>query len=38
MHPDQNTLLKLLKAQGFEKTSFTNLSAGIVAIHKGYKF
>ena len=38
MHPDQNTLLNLLKAQGFEKTSFTNLSAGIVAIHKGYKF
>ena len=38
MHPDQNTLLKLLKSQGFEKTSFTNLSAGIVAIHKGYKF
>ena len=38
MHPDQNTLLELLKTQGFEKTSFMNLSAGIVAIHKGYKF
>ena len=38
MHPDQNKLLKLLKSQGFEKTSFMNLSAGIVAIHKGYKF
>jgi demethylmenaquinone methyltransferase/2-methoxy-6-polyprenyl-1,4-benzoquinol methylase len=38
MHPDQNTLLELLKKQGFEKTSFINLSAGIVAIHKGYKF
>jgi len=38
MHPDQNTLIELLKTQGFEKTSFMNLSAGIVAIHKGYKF
>ncbi len=38
MHPDQNILLELLKEQGFEKTSFMNLSAGIVAIHKGYKF
>ena len=38
MHPDQNKLLELLKTQGFEKTSFMNLSAGIVAIHKGYKF
>ena len=38
MHPDQNKLLELLKEQGFEKTSFMNLSAGIVAIHKGYKF
>ncbi len=38
MHPDQKKLLELLKAEGFEKTSFINLSAGIVAIHKGYKF
>ena len=38
MHPDQKTLVELLKEEGFEKTSFMNLSAGIVAIHKGYKF
>ena len=38
MHPDQNQLIELLKKQGFEKTSFMNLSAGIVCIHKGYKF
>ena len=38
MHPDQKKLLELLKSEGFEKTSFINLSAGIVAIHKGYKF
>ena len=38
MHPDQKTLVELLKEEGLEKTSFMNLSAGIVAIHKGYKF
>ena len=38
MHPNQKELLNILIKQGFEKTSFTNLSAGIVAIHKGYKF
>ncbi len=38
MHPDQNTLLEILEKQGFAKTSFINLSAGIVAIHTGYKF
>ena len=37
MHPDQKKLVELLKSGGFEKTSFINLSAGIVAIHKGYK-
>jgi len=38
MHPDQKKLLELIKSVGFEKTSFLNLSSGIVAIHKGYKF
>ena len=38
MHPNQKNLLKLLEDQGFEKTNFINLSAGIVAIHTGYKF
>jgi|TARA_B110000037_G_scaffold221469_1_gene292628 demethylmenaquinone methyltransferase / 2-methoxy-6-polyprenyl-1,4-benzoquinol methylase len=38
MHPDQKKLIQLLENQGFEKTTFMNLSAGIVAIHKGYKF
>ena len=37
MHPDQQKMVELLKCGGFEKTSFMNLSAGIVAIHKGYK-
>jgi len=37
MHPDQKKMVELLKSGGFERTSFMNLSAGIVAIHKGYK-
>ena len=38
MHPDQKTLQSMMQNQGFDKTSFQNLSGGIVAIHQGYKF
>ena len=38
MHPDQKTLRTLMQNQGFDNTSFLNLSGGIVAIHQGYKF
>lgn len=38
MHPNQEELKVLMKKQGYEKISYTNLSAGIVAIHKGFKF
>ena len=37
MHPDQETLLHMLNEAGFCKTSYTNLSAGVVAVHSGYK-
>lgn len=37
MHPNQEDLKTLMEQQGFEQVSFTNLSAGIVAIHRGYK-
>ena len=37
MHPDQETLLQMLNEAGFFKTTYTNLTAGIVAIHSGYK-
>ena len=37
MHADQKKMVELLKYGGFERISFMNLSAGIVAIHKGYK-
>jgi demethylmenaquinone methyltransferase / 2-methoxy-6-polyprenyl-1,4-benzoquinol methylase len=38
MHPDQTTLISMMENAGFEDCSFHNLSAGIVALHKGYKY
>ena len=37
MHPDQETLLKLIEQVRFEKCGYHNLSGGIVALHYGYK-
>ena len=37
-HPDQETLLAMMRDTGFERCRFHNLSAGIVALHVGYKF
>jgi demethylmenaquinone methyltransferase/2-methoxy-6-polyprenyl-1,4-benzoquinol methylase len=36
-HPDQATLKAMMEKAGFEKIDVRNLSAGIVAIHRGYK-
>ncbi|WP_094751579.1 bifunctional demethylmenaquinone methyltransferase/2-methoxy-6-polyprenyl-1,4-benzoquinol methylase UbiE [Psychromonas sp. CD1] len=38
MHPDQETLKEMMNKVGFENTEFFNLSAGIVALHRGYKY
>lgn len=38
MHPDQNALVGMLEAAGFEACDYHNLTGGIVAIHRGYKF
>lgn len=38
MHPDQATLEGMMKDVGFEQTSYTNLTGGIVALHRGFKF
>ncbi|MEH6594639.1 MAG: bifunctional demethylmenaquinone methyltransferase/2-methoxy-6-polyprenyl-1,4-benzoquinol methylase UbiE [Colwellia polaris] len=38
MHPDQETLKSMMDNAGFEQTSFKNLTGGVVALHKGYKF
>ena len=37
MHPDQETLLAMLKDAGFAQARYHNLSGGIVALHRGYK-
>jgi demethylmenaquinone methyltransferase/2-methoxy-6-polyprenyl-1,4-benzoquinol methylase len=37
MHPDQETLKEMMGAAGFERCRYFNLSAGIVALHVGYK-
>ena len=38
VHPDQNALQQLMEQAGFERCEYYNLSGGIVAIHRGYKF
>lgn len=38
MHPDQDTLKSMMDEAGFENTSYDNLTGGIVALHRGYKF
>jgi len=37
MHPDQETLKQMMREAGFGKVDYHNLSAGVVALHKGYK-
>lgn len=36
-HPDQATLQTMMERAGCERVQYFNLSAGIVALHKGYK-
>jgi demethylmenaquinone methyltransferase/2-methoxy-6-polyprenyl-1,4-benzoquinol methylase len=36
-HPPQDELKAMMAAAGFERTDYRNLSAGIVAIHSGYR-
>ncbi len=38
MHPDQETLKDMFEEAGFERTSYHNMTGGIVALHTGYKF
>lgn len=37
MHPDQQNLAKMMEKAGLEEVEYFNLSAGIVALHRGYK-
>lgn len=38
MHPNQETLESMMKQVGFEQTEYFNLTGGIVALHRGFKF
>jgi len=38
MHPDQETLKRMMETAGFEDCDYQNLTGGIVALHRGYKF
>jgi len=37
MHPNQETMLEMLRTAGFAEVRHHNLSGGIVALHRGYK-
>lgn len=38
MHPDQESLKNLMQAAGLEDCDYHNLSGGMVAVHRGYKY
>jgi demethylmenaquinone methyltransferase/2-methoxy-6-polyprenyl-1,4-benzoquinol methylase len=38
MHPDQETLKQMMLNSGFDQASYTNFTAGVVALHQGTKF
>lgn len=38
MHPDQESLKDLMSSAGFEDCDYHNLTGGIVAVHRGYKY
>ena len=38
MHPDQEALKAMMERCGLEDVCYWNLSAGVVAVHRGYKY
>lgn len=38
MHPDQETLRTMMQDAGLERVQYFNMAAGVVALHRGYKF
>jgi demethylmenaquinone methyltransferase/2-methoxy-6-polyprenyl-1,4-benzoquinol methylase len=38
MHPDQSSLKTMMEEAGFENCQVYNLSGGIVAVHRGFRF
>lgn len=38
MHPDQATLQRMMERAGLERVEYTNMTGGVVALHRGIKF
>lgn len=38
MHPGQEELKKMMEDAGLEKVEYFNMTGGVVAVHRGYKF
>ena len=38
MHPNQETLKKMMAEAGFERCEYFNITQGVVAVHRAYKF
>ncbi len=38
VHPDQEALKKMMERAGLEKVEYFNLTLGVVALHRGFKF
>lgn len=38
VHPDQETLKSMMTEAGFESVDYFNLTAGVVALHRGFKY
>ncbi|GBG02265.1 ubiquinone/menaquinone biosynthesis C-methyltransferase UbiE [Azospira sp. I13] len=38
VHPDQETLKAMMEKVGLEKVEYFNLTLGVVALHRGYKY
>jgi demethylmenaquinone methyltransferase/2-methoxy-6-polyprenyl-1,4-benzoquinol methylase len=38
MHPDQATLKAMMESVGLERVEYFNLTAGVVALHRGWKY
>ncbi|ADN77744.1 ubiquinone/menaquinone biosynthesis methyltransferase [Ferrimonas balearica DSM 9799] len=38
VHPDQETLKQMMLDAGFDQADYVNMTNGVVALHRGYKF
>ena len=38
MHPDQDRLKGMMESAGFDRVEYFNMTGGVVALHRGYKF